>query len=138
MLRKITSYACAFLLLAGCAPRASMPAQPMLTDKLLRDLKAEGCCGKNFTPSAALVEQYNLREDNKTYYVGGFLHVTSAAKPADVEKLGVSVGTEVDSMWTAQVPVQSLESLLKTKGVKTFEPGRKAQMKKRGGSGQLQ
>lgn len=109
-----------------------MQSQPLLTDNLLRDLKAEGCCGKSFTPSVALVEEYGLREDNGTYYIGGFLQVGTQATPADIAKFGVSVGTQIDSTWTVQIPVQNLESLLKTKGIKTFDMGRKVQMKRRG------
>ena len=138
MFTKMLSFMSALLLLIACAPRATMQVQPMQTDNLLRDLKAEGCCGKNFAPSEALVERYSLRKDNSTYYASGFLHVTSQCKPADVEKLGVSVGTQIDSAWTVQIPVQNLELLLQTKGVKTFEMGRKVQKKATVGSGSRQ
>jgi hypothetical protein len=130
MLTKIFSFSSMLLLLAACAPRTAMQVQPMQTGNLLHDLKAEGCCGKNFVPSAALVEKYNLRKDNNAYYAGGFLHVAPQCKPAEVEKLGVTIGTQVDSMWTVQVPVQNLERLLQAKGVKTFEMGQKVQLKK--------
>jgi hypothetical protein len=134
---KIAICAILFAFAVSCAPRATMQAQPMQTSNLLRDLKTEGCCGINFIPSAVLVEKYNLREDGKTYYASGFLHVSAHTSASDVEKLGAFVGTQIDSMWTVQVPVQNLELLLKTKGVKTFELGRKVQMK-RGVSKQLQ
>jgi len=126
--RFLPIYAC--LLLSACAPRVAMQAQPIQTNNLLRDLKAEGCCGKDFVPSAALVEKYNLREDEKIYYASGFLHVSAQTSAGDVEKFGVSVGTQIDSMWTVQVPVQNLELLLKAKGIKTLELGRKVQMKR--------
>ncbi len=128
---------CAFLLCAACAPQASMQAQPMQTNQLLRDLKAEGCCEKNFVPSAALIENYSLREENKIYYVGGFLHVNETTLPSDIQKFNAKVNTQLDSLWTVHVPIQNLEPLLKTQGVKTFEVGRKAQLK-RVGSKQLQ
>jgi hypothetical protein len=138
MLAKMPSFISVLLLLTACAHRATMQAQPMQTNNLLRDLKAEGCCGKDFAPSAALVEKYSLRRDSNACYAGGFLHVSAQCKPADVEKLGVNVGTQIDSTWTVQIPVQNLELLLHTKGVKTFEMGRKVQKKVAVGSGSRQ
>ena len=118
---------CTTLLLAGCAPRATMQAQNPQTQNLLRDLKAEGCCKKDFAPSAALIEKYNLRQDGKTFYASGFLYVSPQTKPADVERHGAMVGTQAGNIWTVQIPVQNLGRVLKTKGVSNFEVGQRVQ-----------
>jgi hypothetical protein len=120
----------AFLLCAACASQATMQAQPMPTSNLLRDLKAEGCCGKNFVPSPTLVKKYNLYQDGNIYYVGGFLHVEQQFQLPDNNNFSIKIGAQLDSLWTVQIPIQNLEPLLKTKGVKTFEVGKKAQPKK--------
>ncbi|MDR2938118.1 MAG: hypothetical protein LBU92_04170 [Prevotellaceae bacterium] len=100
------------------------------TNLLLHDLQAEGCCKKNFVPSPDLVKKYNLRKDCKTYYASGFLHVAGNFRPSNIQDFSIKINTQLDSLWTVQIPIQNLEKLLQTKGVKSFEVGRKAQMKK--------
>ncbi|MDR3365823.1 MAG: hypothetical protein LBO71_02510 [Prevotellaceae bacterium] len=132
MIRKLLLFFVGFCVAASCATRsAARQRQPPGTEKLLEDLQREGCCSPEFTPSLELVRRYRLHRMGRdsSYCVGGFLSVSKHAQPADFAKLGVAVGTRIDSLWTVHVPVQNLPALLSAKGVKTFEMGKKAHAK---------
>ncbi|MDR1342977.1 MAG: hypothetical protein LBK18_06965 [Prevotellaceae bacterium] len=117
-----------------CATLSAEPRQqPPDTERLLQDLRGEGCCAPGFAPSAALVQRYRLYRlpPDSSYCTSGFLSVDGNAQPSDFRKFGVAVGTQVDSLWTVHVPVQNLPALLNAKGVKTFETGKKASARRR-------
>jgi hypothetical protein len=119
----------AFLLAASCAARLpERHPQPPETERLLRDLRSEGCCPPGFAPSLEVAQRYRLRRlpPDSSYWASGFLSVAKSVRPSDVAKLGAAVGTQIDTLWTVHVPVQHLPALLSAEGVKTFELGKKA------------
>ncbi|MDR3188108.1 MAG: hypothetical protein LBT94_02855 [Prevotellaceae bacterium] len=134
MSRKLLLVLAGFFAAASCATRlAARQPQPPHTERLLQELRQEGCCSPEFTPSPELVRRYRLHRMGRdsSYCVHGFLSVRRGAQPADFAELGVAVGTQVDSLWTVHVPVKNLPALLSTKGVKIFEVGEKVSAKGR-------
>lgn len=113
-----------------CAARSQQPPD---TETLLRDLRREGCCAAGFVPSPEMVQRYRLRRlpPDSSYCAAGFLSVAGAAQPSDFQKFGVVVGTQTDSLWTVHVPVQHLPALLNVSGVKAFELGKKASIRRK-------
>jgi hypothetical protein len=130
----LTVFVAIFSAIFCTALSAEPRQQPPDTEKLLQDLRREGCCAPGFAPSAELVQRYRLHRllpDDSSYCANGFLSVDRNAQPSDFQKFGVAVGTQVDSLWTVHVPVQNLPALLNAKGVKTFEAGKKASTRRK-------
>jgi hypothetical protein len=125
--------AIAFIAIPCATLLAERRPQPPDTERLLQDLRREGCCPPGFAPSPELVQRYGLHQllPDSSYCASGFLSVEKNMQPSDFRKFGVAVGTQVDSLWTVHVPVQHLPALLNAKGVKAFEMGKKARARRK-------
>lgn len=69
-----------------------------------------------------LKNRYSLSEIDNQVYVGAFLKIDRAIfNKTNVESLGVKLNTEAGNLFTALIPINSLESLFEIEGIDSVE-----------------
>jgi len=69
-----------------------------------------------------LKNRYSLNEIDNNLYVGAFLKVDKETfQKNNVESLGVKLNTEAGNLFTAQIPINNLESLFEVEGIISVE-----------------
>lgn len=113
------------------SPRVADSTFPVsaTTRMFMLELKAEIDASnkgiKKFTPSARLVDKYNLGKVKRTYYIHGFIKTNADFNEAQMKKTGVYCGRAVGGIRTVQIPLKSFYVFLRQKGITYFQVAEK-------------
>ncbi len=74
---------------------------------------------------ANIKKQFAVRsvEESEEEYISGFLLIKSGYDTDELEAMGVRINTDLDSIFTAEVPLSQLEAIMSLDYVKRFEMG---------------
>ncbi len=74
---------------------------------------------------ASIKKQFAVRsiEKSEEEYISGFLLIKSGYDTDELEAMGVRINTDLDSIFTAEVPLSQLEAIMSLDYVKRFEMG---------------
>ncbi len=81
------------------------------TKIFLSKLHKEKSGKMEFKPSNELIEEYNLLLIDNKYYISGLLKVQDSINENKLLMNEVKIGTKVEGIWTAKIPILKLEEL---------------------------
>ncbi len=85
----------------------------------------------SYTPSDEFVANYNLSEQDGKYIVSGFLQTNEQFSQTDFEKLGGSLVSYNNGLYTFRIPVNNLAKMVYLQGITRIEASNKVQLKLR-------
>jgi hypothetical protein len=89
------------------------------TKIFLSDLKKEiaKSNAEKFIPSESFLAKYEIKERDRTYFIGGMIRISDVLNESELNDLGVIIGTKLNGMWTVQIPILIVEEICKLEGV---------------------
>ena len=79
---------------------------------------------KKQTPeSKSLQKRFMVREIGKTEYINAYIYLKKDIHPSILEKYGIKVNTQLDSLITAQIPTNKIESIAALDEIKYVQIG---------------
>ncbi len=74
---------------------------------------------------ASIKKQFAVRsvEESEEEYISGFLLIKSGYNTEELEAMGVRINTDLDSIFTAEIPLSQLDAIMSLDYVKRFEMG---------------
>ncbi len=93
----------------------------LFLNELEKEINLNGGNIKNYKASEKMLNEYNLKRFNETYFVGGFIKVTSSFKTKPLESYGVKFGQEKKEIRTVNVPVYYLKEFLTADNILFFQ-----------------
>ena len=112
---------CIVLFQLSCASQKALYSP--FTQHFLKQLETE--LAKNKTGELNLSDKiqkdFLVRQKDGQYVVHGKIIVELSVKESDLEPLNIIVNTKLDQLWTVAIPITSLKSLGKVKGVNFIE-----------------
>ena len=76
---------------------------------------------KNLKGKSAHVSGYNYKQIDGKLYISSLIKVNSDVSETDLNSRGILIGTKAGHIWTAQIPVESVQTLTAIKGISYIE-----------------
>ena len=92
------------------AQKATLPQLSPLTQQYLAAIKQPGV-------SEGYVPGYVYKIFNGKHYISALLKVNTGFSAEDLQPAGVMIGTKAGTIWTAQIPVESIQAVTRITGI---------------------
>ena len=99
-----------FFLISGIEAQQITPKLSPLTKKYLNEIR-------NKADNRRKVQNYVYKIFGNTTFISALIKVNNAISDAQLNSLGIKIGTRAGNIWTAQIPIENIEAFILLTGI---------------------
>ena len=102
------------------------------TKLFLSDLEKErkGKNLKDFEPTSALIEKYQIKKIQDAYSISGFIKINDDFNESDLKSLNIKINSTLNKTMTIIIPISTIHDFLELNGINYFEIATKVNLLK--------